>query len=137
MSNFLLEIITPDRIAFSDVVDMVTVPSSGGVLGILPHHVLIFTNLIEGEVKITKGTEEMYLAIGDGFLEVSAKKVCILVSSAFHAHEINEKAVLDAKKRAEEALLKKPTGSELSDAQILYRKSIIDLKVLRKRKTRN
>ena len=137
MSTFILEIITPDRIAFTDEVEMVTVPSANGILGILPNHVPLFTNLVQGEVKITKGSEETFLAIGDGFLEVSAKKVSILVSSAFHAHEINEREVMDAKKRAEEALLKKPTGSELTDAQALFRKSIIGLKVLRRKKARN
>jgi len=134
MSTFLLEIITPERIAFTDEVEMVTVPSASGVIGILPHHIPLFTRLVEGEVKITKKGEEFYLAIGGGFLEVTPAKVVILVTAALHAREINEQEMLAAKKRAEEALKAKPTGVEFMRATALFRQAEIALKVLKKRK---
>lgn len=134
MNTFHLDIITPERIAFSDEVNMVTVSSKDGVIGILPHHTPLFTRLVEGEVKITKGDEEIYLAIGGGFMEVTGYKVEILVTEAYHAHEINEQEVIQAKKRAEEALNKKPSGSELMEAQALFKRSTIALKIFGKRK---
>ena len=117
MNTFLLEIITPERIVYSDQVDQITATSADGVIGILPHHVPLFTRLIEGEVKITKKNEDAYLAIGGGFLEVTPLKVILLVTDALHAHEINEQEVISAKKRAEETLNAKPTGSALLEAQ--------------------
>lgn len=132
MATFLLEIITPERIVFQDQVEMVTAPGADGIIGILPHHVPLFTRLIEGEIKINQKSEEVYLAIGGGFLEVIPSKVIILVSSAYHASEINEKEILEAKKRAEEALLQKPQGEALIVAQTLIRRSEIALKVLRR-----
>ncbi|MBM3282780.1 ATP synthase F1 subunit epsilon [Candidatus Gottesmanbacteria bacterium] len=133
-STFLLEIITPDRIAFSDTVDTVTAPSASGIIGILPGHVPLFSRLVEGEIKITKGKEEFFLAIGGGFIEVTGSKVIVLVTDAYHAHEINEQEVLAAQKNAEEALKAKPTGAAIAEAQALFRRSSIALKVLRRKK---
>lgn len=135
MSTFLLEIVTPERIAFSDQVTMVTAPSTTGVIGILAHHVPLFTSLSEGEVKITKEKEEFFLAIGGGFLEVSPQKVILLVTSAFHAEELNEKEIDDAKRHAEEALRLRPTGTALIDAQSLYKRSLIALKVAKRKRS--
>lgn len=136
MKTFLLEIITPERIAFSDEVMMVTAPSADGIIGILSGHVPLFTRLVEGEVKITKDDENFYLSVGSGFLEVTREKVIILVTSAYHAEEIDEQEVLNAQKRAQEALTAKPTGEALLEAQSLFKRSVIAMKVLHKRKTR-
>lgn len=135
MSTFLLEIITPQRIAFSDQVEMVVAPSASGVIGILPGHVPLFTRLVEGEVKIAQKGEEYFLAIGGGFLEVTPGKVILLVTTAYHAQELNEQEILSAKKRAEEALLAKPTGAALAEAQSLFKRSIIAMKVLRRKRS--
>lgn len=132
MNTFLLEIITPEKIAFSDQVEMVTASTADGVVGILPHHVPLFTRLVEGEVKIDKKGEDMYLAIGGGFLEVTPTKTILLVTEAYQAQEINEKEVIEAKKRAEQALASKPTGEALIAVESLIRRSEIALKVLRR-----
>lgn len=134
-STFLLEIVTPERIAFSDQVTMVTVPSAAGIVGILAHHVPLFTSLVEGEVKIIKNAEEFFLAIGGGFLEVSPRKVILLVTSAFHAEEINEKEVSEAKKAAEHALQTRPTGAAFIEAQSIYKRSVIALKVAHRKRS--
>lgn len=132
MNTFLLEIITPERIAFSQEVEMVTAPSATGEIGILPKHVPLFTRLVEGEVKIKTQKDETYLAIGSGFLEITPKKTILLVTSAFHANEINEADMVKAKKSAQEALLSKPEGEALAAAEALIRRSEIALKVLRR-----
>lgn len=133
MKSFLLEIVTPEKITFSDQVEMVTVPGSDGVLGILPHHVPLMTNLVHGELKMLKDGRETYLSIGGGFLEVTKEKVTILVTRAVKEDELNEKAILEAKRKAEEALSKKPTGAELANATALLRSSLTDLKILDRR----
>lgn len=134
-SSFLLEIITPERIAFSEQVEMVTAPSQDGAIGILPHHVPLFASLVEGEVIIKKKGENSYLAIGGGFLEVSPEKTVLLVTAAYHADEINEQEMLSAKKAAEQALVAKPTGEALAAVESLIRRSEIALKVMHRRKT--
>lgn len=138
MATFLLEIITPDRVVFSDQVEMVTASSAIGTIGILPQHTPLFSKLVQGEVKITKDNKEHFLAIGGGFIEVTKEKTYILVTEAFRAEEINEQEINKAKKRAEEAIRDKSSDLTLSEAQSIFRRSEIALKVLRRhRSSRN
>lgn len=134
MKNFFLEIITPEKIAFSDTVEMVSVPSETGTLGILADHIPLFAKLTEGELKVVKEGKEIYFSLGSGFLEVGKKKVTILVTKALNADEIDEEKLLAAKKAAEEALKQKPKGEALVSAQALLRSTLIDLKVKRRKK---
>lgn len=136
MSTFPLEIITPERIAYTDVVDMVVVPSEMGNLGILHNHIPLFAQLSQGELKIKKGNEEYFLAIGGGFVEVTREKVMILVTRAVQSAELSEAEILRAKKEAQEALRAKPSGSALISAQTLLRQSLTDLRILQRRKKR-
>jgi F-type H+-transporting ATPase subunit epsilon len=134
MNTFKLEIITPERIVYTDEVEMVVAPSADGIIGVLAHHVPLFSRLIEGEVKIVKRNEEVFLAIGSGYLEVSKDKVILLVSSAFKADELDEKEILEAKRRAEEALEANPEGDQLYEAQALFRRSTVALKLIERRR---
>ena len=136
MKSINLEIITPDRKAYSDQVDMITAPSSTGQIGILANHEPLFTKLVEGEIKILKNSEEIYFAIGGGFLEVIKNHVVILVTSAYHADELNEAELTQAKIRAEKALSEKPIGEALTLAEAQFRRSQIGLKVLKRRRNR-
>ncbi len=131
-----LEIITPEKIAFSEDIEMVVAPGKMGVFGVLPRHEPLFAQLVEGELKIRKKGEDYYLAIGGGFMEVTREKVTVLVTRAVHAKELNEAEISRAKKEAEEALKRKPTGRELVYAQTLLRQSLIDMQILRRRKHR-
>lgn len=135
IKTFLLEIITPERIAYTDHVEMVTANSASGMIGILAGHVPLFSQLVEGEVKITKNGSDSFLAIGGGFVEVTPAKTTILVTSAMHADELNEKEVLEAMKRAEDALKTKPTGIDFVEAQFQFARANIALKVMRHKKS--
>lgn len=134
MSSFLLEIVTPERIVYSDQVEMVVVPSSLGTAGILPRHVPLFSLLVHGELKIKKDSEEYYLSIGGGFVEVTREKVMVLVTRAVKAQELEEQEILRAKKEAEEALKTKSGPEAWISAQTILRQSLVDLRILRRRK---
>ena len=133
MKSFLLEIVSPERLAYAEQVEHVSVPSVNGQLTILPHHTALFAALEEGEVIIRKDKENQFLAIGGGYVEVSKEKVMLLVSRAYHADELNEQAILKAKQQAEEAIKKGVGGEELHAAQSLLRSALVDLKVIRRR----
>src|SRR5690242_9817698 len=100
MVKFLLEIITPARQAFSEQVDMVVVPTTSGIVGVLAHHEPLFSSLTEGEIKISSAGKEYFLSIGGGFMEVGKDKVSILVSRAVHADELNEAEIKKAQQAA-------------------------------------
>lgn len=133
MNKFLLEIITPQRQAFSEEVEGVIVPTTNGSIGVLPHHEPLFSSLSEGEIKITTGTKEFFLAIGGGFMEVTAEKVSILVTRAVHADELNEAEIKKAYESAKQVIANKATGEELSQAQAMMRRSVLELKTFRRR----
>jgi F-type H+-transporting ATPase subunit epsilon len=135
--KFLLEIITPERKAFSEEVDMVTAPTLTGTIGVLARHVPLFTSIIEGEVKITQNNREYYLAIGGGFMQVTKEKVTILVTRALHADELNEEEIEKAEKEASEMLARAEKGAERAAAQTILRRSILEMKVLRHRNAKN
>lgn len=129
---FQLQILTPTSIALDEEVDMVTAPSASGVVGILPHHVPLFTKLVEGEIKITTGKEERYLSIGGGFMEVTKEKVTILVSRAIHADELNEKDILRAQEEAKKALANADKPQARVVAEAMLGQAMVDMKILSK-----
>ena len=133
MATFKLDIITPQREAFSDEVDAIYVPTKNGIIGVLPHHIGLFTALTEGEIKIFFKGKEWFMAIGGGFMEVTKKSVSILVSRAVHADELNEAEIKKAYASAKDVIADKGKGQERADAQTILRRSILELKVLKRR----
>lgn len=137
MSNILLEIITPQRKAFTESVSAVYVPTKNGRVGVLPKHIGLFTALTEGEVKITYGGKDWFLAIGGGFMEVTKEKISILVSRAVHADEINEEELKKAQKDAKDTIAQKGKTEERTAALMALRRSMLDFKVLQHQKHRS
>ena len=134
MVTFLLDIITPQRNVYSQDVDMLTVPTAKGTVGILAHHAPLFSALTEGELKITVGSKEYFLAVGGGFMEVTGKSVQVLVSRAYHADELNEAEIKRAREKAKEAIAEGVKGQDLAVAQAILRRSFIELKVFRRKR---
>ncbi len=131
--KFPLEIITPERQAFAKEVENLTVPTSNGMIGVLFHHVPLFSALTEGEVKITADNKEYFLAIGGGFMEVTPSRVTILVSRAVHAEELNEAEIKRAQEAAKTIVERRVKGAELANAQAILRRSTLELQVIRRR----
>jgi F-type H+-transporting ATPase subunit epsilon len=99
-----LEILSPERRAYSDEVDMVVVPGIDGQLGILPHHTRLISALGIGELKIKKGGTEEHMLISGGFVEVRPDRVIVMADLAEHSDEIDEAKAVEARKRAEAEL---------------------------------
>lgn len=99
-----LEIVSPERRAYADEVDMVVVPGADGELGILPHHTRLISALGTGELRIKKGGTEQILFISGGFVEVRPDKVVVMADLAEHSDEIDEQLAIEARKRAEAEL---------------------------------
>jgi F-type H+-transporting ATPase subunit epsilon len=99
-----LEILSPERRAYSDEVDMVVVPGLDGQLGILPRHTRLISALGIGELKIKKGGTEEHMLISGGFVEVRPDRVIVMADLAEHSDEIDEAKAVEARKRAEAEL---------------------------------
>jgi F-type H+-transporting ATPase subunit epsilon len=99
-----LEIVSPERRAYADEVDMVIVPGIDGELGILPHHTQLLTALGTGELRIKKAGTEQLMFISGGFVEVRPDRVVVMADLAEHSDEIDEARAVEARKRAEAEL---------------------------------
>src|SRR3954471_6330343 len=99
-----LEIVTPESKAYSDDVEMVVLPAVEGEIGGYPMHVPLMTQLMPGELVVTKDGKEHHLAVGEGFVEITQERVNVLVDMAIEERQIDETAAEAAVKRAEEAL---------------------------------
>ena len=99
-----LDIVTPERLAYSDDVDEVIAPGSQGELGILPHHAPLLTTLGLGELRIRKGGTEESFAIVGGFLQVRPDRAVVMAETADMAAEIDLERAEEARREAEKAL---------------------------------
>jgi len=99
-----LEIVTPEKRAYSDDVDSVVLPGSEGELGILPHHAPLISLLGAGELRIRKGATEESFAIVGGFVQVRPDKVVVMAETADLAAEIDVERAQEARREAERAL---------------------------------
>jgi F-type H+-transporting ATPase subunit epsilon len=137
VSTIRLEIVTPERVIYSDEVDAVVVPGVEGQLGILPHHAPLMTMLQPGELKVRKGGEEIYVAIFGGFLEVRPDRVIVLADAAERAEEIDVGRVEEAKRRAEQQMANRVLSEvKKARAEAALRRSLVQLKVAERRRKR-
>ncbi len=134
MATFKLEIVTAERMVYSDEVSAVVAWGVEGQLGILPHHAPLMTMLQPGDLLIRKDKEEEYFAISGGFLEVRPDKVIILADACERADEINIARAEEAKKRAQETMKAAPLSVEAAAAEAALRRSLARLKAAEKRR---
>jgi F-type H+-transporting ATPase subunit epsilon len=138
MASIKLEIVTAERVVYTEDVDIVLAPGVEGQLGILPHHAPLMTILQSGEILARRGTEEDIMAISGGFLEVRPDRVIILADSAERAEEIDEERAQAAKERAEKRLEERGQVPDLDSARVeaSLRRAMARLSVLEKIKRR-
>ena len=136
MSSLKLDIVTAERVVYSEDVDAVIAPGAEGQLGILPHHAPLMTILAAGELLVRKGGEEDTLAISGGFLEVRPDRVIVLADSAERAEEIDEERAEAAKQRAEQRLLERTVETDTARCEAALRRAMARLTVAEKIKRR-
>ena len=134
MATLKLEIVTPEAKIFSDDVDMVTLTGTEGEMGILPQHMPLMTQLVAGEIVAQKGKETIFLAVGDGFVQVTGDRVAILTDMAIRADDIDEAAAEEARQRAAARLAQKITNEEAARVNAALAHTAIQLRVKRLRR---
>src|SRR4030043_1913163 len=129
MATFRLEIVTAERMVYSDDVTALIAWGVEGQLGILPHHAPLMTMLQPGDLLIRKDKEEEVLAVSGGFIEVRPDKVIILADACERADEIDIARAEEAKKRAQETMKAAPLTADAAMAEASLRRSLARLKV--------
>ncbi|MCG8351419.1 MAG: F0F1 ATP synthase subunit epsilon [Chloroflexales bacterium] len=124
-----LEIVTAERVVLSDEVDMISVPTRDGRIGILPRHAPLLTILDIGELGIVKGSERTPYALAGGFMEVLPNRVTILADTVERADEIDEARAEQARIRAEERLRQVQSEQDMVRAEAELRRAMVRLRV--------
>lgn len=133
MATLRLEIVTPEKTAYSEDVEMVTLPGSEGELGVYPNHVPLLTTLNPGELRVLKSGKETFLAIGEGFVEITASTVSVLTDMALEPAVIDESAAEAAVARAQAAMKDDLGAEEVAAVQASLQKALAQLHVKRRR----
>lgn len=102
--SLILEIVTPEARVYSDTIETVVIPTVEGEIGILPGHLPLLAQVVDGELRVTKGGQTDLLIVGDGFVEVIGDRVSILAENAIEEVKIDADAVDEAMQRAQKAL---------------------------------
>ena len=135
-NNFTVKVVTPEKLVLDEEVSQVNVSTEEGQIGILPNHANLMAKLEPGELIIKKGGKVDSLATGDGFLQVSDNTLTIMTDLATYAADIDERAVEDARKRAQAALSEKLSAEEYAETLAVLEKSLAQLRIKRRHKVR-
>ncbi len=137
MAKLKFEIVTAERVVYSEDVDMVIAPGSQGELGILPSHAPLLTTLKPGMLTVRHDGEDVAMFVNGGFLEVMQDKVIVLADVAERAEEIDVAKAEEAKRNAEESLRKSASAVDIAAAEAALRRSLIQLKVAEHRRKKS
>ena len=128
-----LEIVTPAGTVYSEDVEMVTLPGVAGQMGVYPQHVPLITHMVPGEMIVRKDGRDLFMATGEGLIEVTAKRVAILTDLAIAADRIDEAKAEEARQRAEARLHDKLSAAEVATVNASLARSLAQLRVKRRR----
>jgi F-type H+-transporting ATPase subunit epsilon len=133
MATLRLEIVTPEQTAYSEDVEMVTLPGVEGELGVYPNHVPLLTTLKPGELRVMRGGHASYLAVGEGFVEIRGDAVSVLTDMALEPEKIDVTAAEEAVARAQAAMKEDHGAEEVAMISASLQKALAQLHVKRRR----
>ncbi len=127
-----LEIVTPDEKTYSEEVEMVTLPGVEGEMGIYPNHVPLVTQIVPGEITVRKGGRDYFLAVGEGFVEITGSRVAIVTDMALQADNLDDAKAEEARRRAEARMAERMTEEETALVSASVAHSLEQLKLKRR-----
>lgn len=137
MANTLeLKIITPDKTAYSEQVELVTLPGVEGEMGIYPQHVPLLTQMVPGQITVRKDGHDYFVAVGEGLVEITGNHVQILTDMAVGAEHIDEAKAEEARQRAEARLREKLSDEEVASTNAAIARAVAQLHTKRRYRER-
>lgn len=131
-----LDIVTPERIVYSEDVNMVIARATDGDVGILPGHAPLVAGLDVWPLRVLNDESERQISICGGFIEVKPDKVTILAACAELPEEIDVKRAAAAKERAEGRLKDAQADIDAERAEAALRRALVRLRVAEHTKIR-
>ncbi len=127
-----VDIVSAEEEIYSGTVEALFAPTATGEVGIYPRHTQLIARLKPGEVRVRKGDTEQVFYVSGGVLEVQPNVVTVLADTAIRAKDLDEAQALDAKKRAESAMLDKSSEVDYARAQAELAQAIAQLSAIQK-----
>jgi len=126
-----VDIVSAEGEIHSGQAEMVYAPAVMGEVGIAPRHTPLVTRLKPGEIRVDTGSGEMkHFFVSGGILEVQPHAVTVLADTAIRAHDLDEAAAEDAKRRAEEALSGQQADFEYAKAKSELAEAVAQLRTI-------
>ena len=137
MASIKLEIVSPDKVVYTEEIAMLIVRSTGGELGILPHHAPLVTGLVPHAMRVKLGDgDEQLIAVAGGFMEVTPEKITVLATAAERPIDIDINRAKEAMARAKARIAAFHQGTpegkdvDIDRAELALRRSIARLRAL-------
>lgn len=137
MASMQCDVVSVKESIYSGPVNMVIAKGVGGELGILPGHAPLVTLLQPGPIRVqlANGTEEVVYVSG-GVIEVQPHVVTVLADTAIRAANLDEAAIVEARKNAEQLLANQKSDIDTAAAMAALAETAAQLETLRKIKNR-
>lgn len=138
MTTLRVDVVSAEELIFSGEAEFIVLPGVGGELGILPRHAPLLTQIKPGAVRIRvpNKEEEEIIFVQGGFLEVQPSFVTVLADTAIRAKDLDEKAALEAKQRAEDAITNRNSSEAIALAEAELAAAAAQIDILNKYKNR-
>jgi F-type H+-transporting ATPase subunit epsilon len=95
-------------------------------------HIPLMTQITHGEIIVRKGGQDHFLAVGEGFVEITGQRVAILTDMAIRAADIDEVRAEEARKKAEARIAQRLGDEETAAAQAALMHSLTQLNLKRR-----
>lgn len=130
-SAIYLEVVTPEKMVFSGMIESIIVPAALGYLGVLKNHAPLVTALQIGVITFRYDGKPHRMAISGGFMEVMQNKVVILADTAEMGEQIDLQRATEAKERAARRLQEKTPDLDVLRAEMALRRAVSRIKAAR------
>jgi F-type H+-transporting ATPase subunit epsilon len=133
-----VDVVSAEEMIFSGDAEFVVLPGIMGELGIYPRHTPLLTQIRPGAVrmKLPNQAQEELVFVQGGFLEVQPHQVTVLADTAIRATDLDEKAALEAKQAAEEAMQNKSSKEEVAKAEAELAGAMAQIQAIRRARNR-
>lgn len=133
-----VDVVSAEESIYSGLAEFVVLPGEVGELGILPGHMPLMTRIRPGAVrlKVPGQTQEELIFVAGGILEVQPGLVTVLADTAIRGKDLDEAKALDAKKKAEEAMVNRDSELDYARAQAELAEAIAQLAAIQRLRRR-
>ncbi|NBS97337.1 MAG: F0F1 ATP synthase subunit epsilon [Betaproteobacteria bacterium] len=134
MSTIHVDVVSAEASIYDGPADFVALPGESGELGIFPGHTPLITRIRPGAVriKVPGQNEEEFVFVAGGILEIQPNRVTVLADTAIRGKDLDEARALEAKRRAEEALVNRAATLDYAKAQAELAIAVAQIAALRR-----